>query len=114
VLVAAFVDDSFARAVWNFAEIVDQGLDPDPITATASSTEEGYLVSVTARSYVRDIALQIDRVDPRATVDNCLITLLSGETAPFRIASTLRVDPAEYLRPLVLRHANGLLHSAGV
>ncbi len=114
VLMASFDDGSFARAVWNFADIVDQDLATDPITATASETETGYLVSVTAGSYVRDIALQIDRVDQRATVDHCLVTLLPGETAQFHITSSVHVDPAEYLRPLVLRHANGLLLSAAV
>jgi beta-mannosidase len=66
-------------------------------------------VSVTARSYVRDVTLQIDRVDPLATVDDALVTLLPGETARFHITSTVQVDPAAFLQPLVLRHANGLL-----
>ncbi len=114
VLVASFDDGSFARTVWNFAEIVDQDLDTEPITAIATDTDDGYLVAVTTRSYVRDIALQIDRVDPRATVDNCLVSLLAGETAHFHITSSLRVDPAGYLGPLVLRHANGLLRSPPV
>ena len=64
---------------------------------------------MTARSYVRDVMLQIDRVDPQATVDSCLVTLLPDETVQFHITSSVRVDPAEYLQPLVLRHANGLL-----
>jgi beta-mannosidase len=112
VLIVEFGDAMFARAVWNFAEVVDQELDTDPITATAARTDTGYVVSVTARSYVRDIALQVDRVDPRATVDNCLITLLAGETAHFALASSVAVDPAVFLAPLVLRHANGLLKAA--
>ena len=69
---------------------------------------------MTARSYVRDLTLQIDRVDPLATVDDALVTLLPGETAHFRITSSVRVDPAAYLRPLVLRHANGLLRRESV
>jgi beta-mannosidase len=109
VLIAVFADAAFARASWNFAEIVDQELDPDPITASAVRTDAGYQVSVTARSYVRDITLQIDRVDPRATVDDALVALLPGEVGHFQITSTVRVDPVGYLHPLVLRHANGLL-----
>jgi beta-mannosidase len=112
VLTADFVDAAFARAIWNFAEVVDQDLDPDPIIAAAARTESGYQVSVTARSYVRDINLQIDRVDPLATVDDALVTLLPGETAQFQITSSVRVDPVAYLQPLVLRHANGLLSPA--
>jgi beta-mannosidase len=113
VLVADFGDAAFARAIWNFAEVVDQDLDPGPITATATRADTGYRVSVTARSYVRALTLQIDRVDPLATVDDALVTLLPGETARFRITSTVQVDPAAFLQPLVLRHANGLLSPAG-
>ena len=113
MLVADFADAtqlmSPSRATWDFAEVVDQDLDPDPITATAARAGTGYQVSVTARSYVRDLTLQIDRVDPLATVDDALVTLLAGETAHFQITSSVQVDPAAYLRPLVLRHANGLL-----
>jgi beta-mannosidase len=113
VLMAGFGDAAFARAIWNFAEVVDQSLDPGPITATATRADTGYQVSVTAWSYVRDLTLQIDRVDPLATVDDALVTLLPGETARFHITSTVQVDPAAFLQPLVLRHANGLLSPAG-
>ena len=112
VLIASFGDAEFARAAWNFAEIIDQDLATAPITATAARTIDGYLVSVTAGSYVRDITLQIDRVDARATVDRALVTLLAGQTTEFRITSSVQVDPAAYIQPLVLRHANGLLDSA--
>lgn len=114
LLIASFGDASFARATWNYAEIVDQELDIDPITATASRIDTGYRVSVSARSYVRDIVLQVDRIDPRATVDDSLVTLLAGETAHFRVTSSVAGDPAEYLQALVLRHANGLLGPATV
>jgi beta-mannosidase len=112
VLTVTFGNGAFARAGWNFAEVVDQHLDTEPITASAARTETGYQVCVTARSYVRDVTLQIDRVDPLATVDDALVTLLPGETAQFRITSSVQVDPAAYLQPLVLRHANGLLNPA--
>ena len=111
VLVAEFYDGAFARAYLDFAEVVDQDLDPDPISATAVAVAGGCLVTVTARSYVRDLTLQVDRVDPHATVDDALVTLLPGENAHFRITSGTDVEPQEFIESLVLRHANGLVRS---
>jgi beta-mannosidase len=101
--------DGFPRAVWNGAEVAQQRLDPDAAQASATRTEGGYAVTVTARSYLRDVFLAVDRVDPVATVDTGLVTLLAGESATFHIAGELETDPAAYTHPLVLRSANDLL-----
>ena len=115
ILLAELTSDSgFARAVWNFAEVVEQGLDPDPLTLEATVVDGGYLVTAHAHSYVRDITLQADRVDPRASVDKALVTLRAGESAEFRIASHADIDASEFVAPLVVRHANGLLASSSV
>jgi beta-mannosidase len=111
VLVADVDDRAFARAYLDFAEVVDQVLDPDPVRSTVVAVDGGYLVTATARSYVRDLTLQVDRVDPNGTVDDALVTLLPGESAQFRVASTARVVAQELDGPLVMRHANGLLRS---
>lgn len=104
VLVATL--DGFARAVWNPAEVADQRLDPDPVTVSATAIGGGYAVTVAARSYVRDVTLLVDLVDPRATVDTALVTLLAGESATFRIGSAEAVDPEAFTA--AVRHANGL------
>jgi beta-mannosidase len=103
----------FAPAIWNPAEIVDQALAVDALEARAERTEGGYAVTVTARSYVRDVFLQVDRVDPRARVDRGLVTLLAGQAARFEIASEAEVDPAVFTAPPVLCTANGLLAARG-
>ena len=46
-----------------------------------------YRVTVTARTILRDLALFPDRLDPAATVDNALVTLLPGESATFSVRS---------------------------
>jgi beta-mannosidase len=97
-----------ARAVWNPAEVVDQRLDPDALTAAATRTETGYAIQVTATTYVRDAFLQVDRIDPSATVDIGLVTLLAGEPATFTIASEPDNDPDAFTAPSVLRSANRL------
>ncbi|GAB3609347.1 glycoside hydrolase family 2 protein [Humibacter ginsengiterrae] len=103
------VVDGFPRAVWNAAEVVQQLLDPEAAQASAVRTENGYRVAVTARSYLRDAFLAVDRVDAVATVDQGLVTLLPGETTTFHVASSADVDPAAFTDPLVLRSANDLL-----
>ncbi len=42
-------------------------------------------MTVTARTVVRELAIFPDRLDPRATVDDQLVTLLPGETAVFHV-----------------------------
>jgi beta-mannosidase len=104
-------ESDFAPAFWNPAEVVDQALESDALDVRAERTEGGYAVTVTARSYVRDVFLQVDRVDTAATVDLGLVTLTAGESARFEVSSTVDVDPAAFTAPHVLCTANGL-HAA--
>ncbi|MFC4245386.1 glycoside hydrolase family 2 protein [Gryllotalpicola reticulitermitis] len=110
VIVAAPVADSsgFEVAVWHPAEVVAQALNHDAFEAHAEQTEGGYAVTVTAHTLVRDIFLQVDRVDPQARVDRGLITLPAGESTRFEIVSSARVDPAAFTVWPVLSTANGL------
>ena len=68
------------RGLWFFAEDRDSELAPPAFDATATRTETGYRVEVTAGALVRDLALLVDKVDPDAVVDDMLATLLPGET----------------------------------
>ncbi len=69
----------------------------------------GYRITVTAHSYARDVFVQADRVDPRATVDAGLVTLTAGRSAVFAVTSDADIPPEAFLDPLVLRSANQLL-----
>ncbi len=103
--------DGVATAIHNPVEIVDQALDPDPLVAQIgeADAEDGIvLVEVTARSYVRDITLLVDRFDVDARVDRGMVTLLAGERAVFRVTTDSALDRAGLLAPTVLRHANSL------
>ncbi|GAA4170591.1 glycoside hydrolase family 2 protein [Gryllotalpicola koreensis] len=103
-------DSAFTTALWHPAEVVDQALDPEPFDVSAERTEGGYAVTVTARSFVRDVFLQVDRVDPQARVDRGLVSLLAGESVRFEIASSRDVDPAAFTQWPVLSSAN-VLHA---
>jgi beta-mannosidase len=99
----------FAPAIWNPAEVIEQRLVADAFDAHAERTEGGYAVTVTARSYVRDVFLHVDRVDSSARVDRGLVTLLAGESARFQITSDMDCEPEAFTGRDVLRTANDLL-----
>jgi beta-mannosidase len=99
----------FGRALWNFTEVVDQGLDPDALDAKVHRLPDGYAVTVTARSYLRDVTMQADRADANSRVDSGLVTLLPGESATFYVRSDAELAESDLLDPLVLRSANALL-----
>jgi beta-mannosidase len=63
---------------------------------------------VTARSFVRDLALLADRAAPDAEVDDMLMTLLPGQTAVFTVRTAAALHAADLIGPLVLRSANDL------
>ena len=67
---------------------------------------------VEASTLQRYIALLADRVDPGAVSDDMLFTLLPGEVARIRVATTHDLDPAALVGPDVLRSANQLCYQA--
>ncbi|QDZ15120.1 glycoside hydrolase family 2 protein [Humibacter ginsenosidimutans] len=101
--------DGFGRAVHDGADVIAQRLAPDAAEASAVRTEGGYRVSVRARSYLRDVFLAVDRLDPAARVDAGLVSLLAGEVAVFHVASEADLDPGLFTRWPVLASANALL-----
>ncbi|WP_231129332.1 glycoside hydrolase family 2 protein [Bifidobacterium choloepi] len=102
----------FARVVYDMAEILDQRLASPDESFEATAVRDGetghVLLTVTAKSYVRDLFVMADKVDPAATVDSGMASLLPGESLTFVIADTGTADPAAYTAPNVLRSANDL------
>src|SRR5204863_2576703 len=93
------------RAVWFFVEDVDLAV-PPPVYEVAV---DGPVVTVTARTLLRDLALFPDRLDPAAEVDDALVTLLPGESARFTVSGGRALAPAALAGPPVLRCARDLL-----
>ncbi|SBN62944.1 beta-mannosidase [Curtobacterium sp. 9128] len=102
------VSGPLGRTVHDFAEVVDQRLTPAPLTVSATATEDGARVTVTATSYARDVSVFPDRVDPAARVDDGLVSLLPGESVTFTVSGAPGVDTVALGSPLVLRHAGDL------
>ena len=57
--------------------------------------------------------LNPDRVDPDATVDEMLVTLLPGESWRFVVRSAEDLDPGALVRHPALQSVNFLKHPAG-
>jgi beta-mannosidase len=99
------------RATWFFAEDVDLAYPAASTDVEVHPTADGALVEVTARTFVRDLTLFADRLDPAATVDEQLVTLLPGESVTLRVTGTALPppeDPAWRTAP-ALRTANDLI-----
>ncbi|MFJ2030447.1 glycoside hydrolase family 2 protein [Streptosporangium sp. NPDC087985] len=74
--------------------------------ARAEPAPGGYRVTVTATTVVRELALFPDRLDPAASVDDMLLTLLPGQSVTFHIATDRDLDPAALVSAPVLRCVN--------
>jgi beta-mannosidase len=98
------------RATWFFRPDRDLAYPPPDCEVSVAAGAGGYRVEVTARALVRDLALFPDRLDPAATVDDMLITLLPGESATLLVRAPGPLVTAALAAPPVLRSANDLGH----
>ena len=97
--------------VHTFVEDIELALEPDPLQVNVSQADNGYAVTVTARSLARDVALLADQATPDASVDDALITLTAGQSATFHVRTIARDIAQALTRPPVLRTANDLRRS---
>ena len=109
-IVVARLDD--IRSVHTFVEDVDLAWQPDPLEVVVAQTDDGYDVTVTARSFARDVTVLPDRVAADAEVDDALVSLPAGETATFHVRTSARGLGPELAAPPVLRTANDLQQSS--
>ena len=106
-LLRARLDD--VRGLWFFAEYRDSALDPGRFSADLEKRDGGVALRVTAESLLRDVALLVDRVDPAASVDRALVTLLPGESAVFEVTTAAAPTLERLTAREVLRTANQLV-----
>ncbi|QEO10733.1 glycoside hydrolase family 2 protein [Protaetiibacter larvae] len=98
------------RGWWFFTEPRDSALDEALLEVEATAVDDGYEVTVTAATLARDVTLLVDKLDPAATIDRGLVTLLPGESVVFRVAGLARVfNAAAFADPRVLRSGNQLV-----
>jgi beta-mannosidase len=103
-LIVAELND--ARATWFFAS--DRELDYPPPAPRATIDREGELhrLSLHTNVLLREVMINIDRLDPDAMIDDNLVTLLSGESRTFTIRSAKNLTVEELTAPPVFQCAN--------
>ncbi|KRB58829.1 beta-mannosidase [Rhizobium sp. Root708] len=97
------------RAFHYFVEDIDLKLPKPEFTVSVIKTDEGYHVRFTAVSFLKDLCLMVDRLDPDAVVDSMLVTLLPGESHVFRVTTARSISAADITPGTVLRCANDLV-----
>ena len=97
------------RGLWFFAEYRDSALTRAECEVTAARADDGWEITVLARTLVRDLTLLVDKLDPDARADDALLTLLPGERALLRVTGATDVGAESFLDRRVLRSANDLV-----
>lgn len=99
------------RGTWFFAEPRDSALAPPQLEATvgAAADGDGFDVTIASASLARDVTLLVDKLDPAATVDRGLVTLLPGESTVFRVRGVGSLTAEAVARAGVLRSGNQLV-----
>ncbi|WP_033343942.1 glycoside hydrolase family 2 protein [Catenuloplanes japonicus] len=95
-----------SRTFWFFAEDNKIKFPFPGYDSEVAETAHGYDVTVTARTLLRDLTLFPDRLDPGASVDTALVTLLPGEIITFQVHTTVPLDAARLTARPVLRCVN--------
>ncbi|SNT56053.1 beta-mannosidase [Asanoa hainanensis] len=104
--------DSGERAFWFFADDKDLAYAPADLDARADRDGDDVVLTLTARELVRDVCVFADRVDPAAEADDCLVTLLPGESRTLRVRGVPAGREKDLLAAPVLRTANDLIARA--
>lgn len=97
-----------SEALWWFAEDVDLELPTPDVGVSVVPLATGAEVTVLARTLVKDLALFVDRLDPAATIDDMLVTLLPGEAATFVVTGAHGIPAERFSDPHVLRSAGDM------
>ena len=98
------------RAFWYFAEPRGSALPAADIAmSVAAHAGDGVDVTLTARSFVRDVTLLVDKVAPDAEASTGPLTLLPGESATIRVSGVSAADAEALTSARVLRSANQLV-----
>lgn len=107
-LLVAEAGDTAERALWFFAEDRDVDWPAAAWDATVEPVDGGQRVRVTARTVLRDLTLFPDRLDPAASADKALVTLLPGESTTFTVQADAPLDDRALTTRPVLRCVNDI------
>jgi beta-mannosidase len=105
-LVASFAGK---RAIWFFVDYKHSKLTSAAMDIELATTTNGFQLKIEARNLIRDLLVMIDKLDPDASIDKGLITLLPGESALFEIQSKAKLTLEQFIPGRVIRTANELV-----
>ncbi len=94
------------RTFWYFARDKDLRYPEPGFEAELTQAEGGYALHIAAHTLLRDLCLLADKLEPDATTDTQLLTLLPGETGTFHIRTTQTLTLGACRHPSVLYSAN--------
>ncbi|ROS79141.1 glycoside hydrolase family 2 protein [Cellulomonas sp. PhB143] len=100
------------RSVALFVEDRDAALEPARFDVDVEAVDGGVAVTVTARTLLRELVLNSDRIDPGSEVDDQLVTLLPGEKHVFRVSTTAAASDPRWSTAPVLRCLNDTVRAA--
>lgn len=97
------------RAFWYFVQDRDLALAEPLFTAELQDEDGGVSLTIRTSRFVKDLVLNVDRLDSSATVDDALVTLLPGESHVFHIRSSVDFDGEALTSHPVLQCVNTLV-----
>jgi beta-mannosidase len=96
-----------SQALWFFVKDLDFAYPQPQYEFVVAPAGHGLDVTITAKSFLRDICILADVLHPEAEVDDMLITLLPGESATFHIRFSSGALPGSFaFDPSATRTAN--------
>jgi beta-mannosidase len=98
------------RAFHYFVEDIELKLPVPDLNISLARSDDGWDVTVSAKSFLKDLCLMADRLDPAAVVDSMLVTLLPGESHVFRVTTDKSLSAEDIVVGTVLRTANDLVN----
>ena len=103
--------EGFEQVIYNPSEVIDQQLQAPKDAFNSRVTklsDTSYELTVTAKSYTRDLFCMVDKVDPQARITGGLVSLPAGQSVTWNITTSHEVDPQAFFQTNVLRSANDL------
>jgi beta-mannosidase len=94
------------RATWFFASDRDLVYPAAKPQAELRRDSAAWRLSVSTKTLLRDVVLNIDRLDPQTTIDDNVVTLLPGESREFLIRSEKELTLERLIDPPVFQCAN--------
>ncbi|GHC75500.1 beta-mannosidase [Nocardiopsis terrae] len=107
------VDGAGERAWWFFSRDLDLDYRKPEFEVETRVDGSDLRVNVQARVLLRDLVLNVDRLDPGVSADSALVTLLPGESHTFTVLGGAALDPGAVTAPPVLKCVNDALVNPG-